>query len=76
MAHTEAHSYVRGTMDLPLSDLTIAALRAETATRFPNRLDSRMRQRWAQLDAVLQRIVASERVTVGRKYKCRHCRHK
>jgi hypothetical protein len=38
MAHTEAHSYVRGTMDLPLSDLTIAALRAETATRFPNRL--------------------------------------
>jgi isovaleryl-CoA dehydrogenase len=25
MAHTEAHSYVRGTADSPLSDLTIAA---------------------------------------------------
>ena len=38
MAHTEAHSYVRGTADSPLSDLTIAALLAETAARFPDRL--------------------------------------
>jgi fatty-acyl-CoA synthase len=38
MAHTESHSYVRGTADSPLSDLTIAALLAETAARFPNRL--------------------------------------
>jgi fatty-acyl-CoA synthase len=37
MAHTEAHSYVRGTSDSPLSDLTIAALLAETAARFPER---------------------------------------
>jgi fatty-acyl-CoA synthase len=37
MAHTEAHSYVRG-LDSPLSDLTIAALLAETAARFPDRL--------------------------------------
>ena len=38
MAHTEAHSYVRGTADSPLSDLTIGALLAETAARFPERL--------------------------------------
>jgi fatty-acyl-CoA synthase len=38
MAHTEAHSYVRSTADSPLSDLTIAALLAETAARFPDRL--------------------------------------
>jgi fatty-acyl-CoA synthase len=38
MAHTEAHSYVRGTADSPPSDLTIAALLAETAARFPDRL--------------------------------------
>jgi fatty-acyl-CoA synthase len=37
MAHTEG-SYVRGTADSPLSDLTIAALLAETAARFPDRL--------------------------------------
>ena len=36
MAHTEPHSYVRGTSDSPLSDLTIAALLAETAARFPD----------------------------------------
>ena len=38
MAHTEAHSYVRGTADSSLSDLTIGALLAETAARFPDRL--------------------------------------
>jgi fatty-acyl-CoA synthase len=38
VAHTEARSYVRGTADSPLSDLTIAALLAETAARFPDRL--------------------------------------
>ncbi len=38
MAHTEARSYVRSTADSPLSDLTIAALLAETAARFPDRL--------------------------------------
>jgi len=38
MAYTEAHSYVRGTADSSLSDLTIAALLAETAARFPDRL--------------------------------------
>ena len=38
MAHTEARSYVRGTAASPLSDLTIAALIAAAATRFPNRL--------------------------------------
>ena len=38
MAHTEARSYVRSTADSPLSDLTIAALLAETAARFPGRL--------------------------------------
>ena len=38
MAHTEAQPYVRGTADSPLSDLTIAALLAETAARFPDRL--------------------------------------
>ncbi|QOZ77926.1 AMP-binding protein [Bradyrhizobium sp. CCBAU 53351] len=38
MAHTEAHSYVRGTVDSPLSDLTISALLAETAARVPNGL--------------------------------------
>jgi fatty-acyl-CoA synthase len=38
MAHTEADSYVRGTADSPLSDLTIAALLAEAAARFPDRL--------------------------------------
>jgi fatty-acyl-CoA synthase len=37
MAHAEG-SYVRGTADSPLSDLTIAALLAETAARFPDRL--------------------------------------
>ena len=37
MAHTEG-SYVRSTADSPLSDLTIAALLAETAARFPDRL--------------------------------------
>jgi fatty-acyl-CoA synthase len=37
MVQIEAHSYVRGTADSPLSDLTIAALLAETATRFPDR---------------------------------------
>ena len=37
MAHTEG-SYVRGTADSPLSDLTIAALLAETAARFSDRL--------------------------------------
>jgi len=37
MAHTEPHSYVRGTSDSPLSDLTIAGLLAETAARFPDR---------------------------------------
>jgi fatty-acyl-CoA synthase len=37
MAQTEAHSYVRGTADSSLSDLTIAALLAETAARFPDR---------------------------------------
>ena len=37
MAHTEG-SYVRGTADSPLSDLTIAALLAETAARFPDSL--------------------------------------
>jgi len=34
MAHTEAHSYVRGTADSPPSDLTIAALLAETPRDF------------------------------------------
>jgi fatty-acyl-CoA synthase len=38
MAQTEARSYVRSTEDSPLSDLTIAALLAETAARFPDRL--------------------------------------
>ena len=50
MAHTEVHSYVRGTGDSPLSDLTIAALLAETAARFPDRLAVVLREqgvRWS-----------------------------
>ena len=53
MAHTEAHSYVRGTADSPLNDLTIAALLAETAARFPDRLAVVFREqgvRWSWKD--------------------------
>ena len=53
MAHTEAHSYVRGTADSPLSDLTIAALLAKTAARFPDRLAVVFREqgvRWSWKD--------------------------
>ena len=38
MVRIEAHSHLRGTVDSPPSDLTIAALLAETAARFPDRL--------------------------------------
>ena len=48
MAHTEARSYVRGTADSPLSDLTIAALLAETAARFPDKLAVVFREQGAR----------------------------
>lgn len=38
MAHTEAHSYVRGTANSSLSDLTIPALLAQTAAKLPDGL--------------------------------------
>ena len=48
MAHTEARSYVRSTADSPLSDLTIAALLAETAAQFPDRLAVVFREQGAR----------------------------
>jgi hypothetical protein len=61
MAHTEAHSHVRGTADSPLSDLTIAAWLAATATLFPNRLALvcvNNRHSWMQCDEESLQAVA------------------
>ena len=48
MSHTEARSYVRSTADSPLSDLTIAALLAETAAQFPDKLAVVFREQGAR----------------------------
>ena len=63
MAHTEAHSYVRGTADSPLSDLTIAALLAETAARFSDRLavvfrEQAVRWSWKQFANEIEAFAA------------------
>ncbi len=63
MAHTEAHSYVRGTADSPLSDLTIAALLADTAARFPDRLavvfrEQGVRWNWKEFASEIEALAA------------------
>ena len=63
MAHTEAHSHVRGTADSPLSDLTIATSLAETAARFPDRLavvfrEQRLRWIWKQFGNEIEAFAA------------------
>ncbi len=63
MAHTEAHSYVCGTADSPLSDLTIAALLADTAARFPDRLavvfrEQGVRWNWKEFASEIEALAA------------------
>ena len=62
MAHTEAHSSVRGIGDSPPSDLTIATLLAETASRF--KLAAVFRERhvrwsWKQFASEIEGFVAA-----------------
>jgi fatty-acyl-CoA synthase len=63
MARTEAHAYARGTTASPLSDLTIAALLAETAARFPDRLavvfrEQGVRRSWKQFANEIEAFAA------------------
>ena len=63
MANTWAHSYVRGKANSPLSDLTIAALLAETVARFPDRLavvfrEQHVRWSWKQFANEIEAFAA------------------
>ena len=63
MAHTKAHSHVRAAAGSPLSNLTIAALLAETAARVPDRhavvfREQSMRRSWKQFASEIEAFAA------------------